>query len=176
MSPDLSPRDDFRMSPDDVETAIARALRWGGTARAILLSDAAIASAGALDDLDIGVFPVEFLAYCVRSMGLERAAELAEPLPGPKAAELARGWLVAAAQVGPGGRARGGAASGAGETGSGTARGTGDGAGGAAPGGMANADVVAAWLCRVAKLIAARRSVRSPVEKEGAEPPDSAIP
>lgn len=172
MSPDLSPRDDSRMSPDDVETAIARALRWGGTARAILLNDAALASAGALDDLDIGVFPVEFLAYCVRSMGLERAAELAEPLPGREASELARGWLVAAAQAGlAGGAVR--------RPGSGAAGGTLGMASGRAPGsaadeaegGMANADLVAAWLCRVAKLIAARRSIRALVADEGQPPP-----
>jgi hypothetical protein len=155
------------MSPDDVETAIARALRWGGTARAILLNDAALASAGALDDLDIGVFPVEFLAYCVRSMGLERAAELAEPLPGPEASDLARGWLVAAAQAG----LAGGAVSrpGGGAVGGTLGRSAG-GAAGEAEGGMANADLVAAWLCRVAKLIAARRSIRALVAEEGPAP------
>lgn len=82
--------------------AITRGLRWPGAARTMLMGEVAIAAAAELAELRIGPFPVEFLAYCVRSMGLDRARDLAEPLPGEPAGRLARDWLAAAAASGTG--------------------------------------------------------------------------
>ena len=110
----------------EIETAITRGLLWPGAARRALLSEAAVAAAAELTDLRVGPFPVEFLAYCVRSMGLDRAQNLAEPLPGEPAGRLARTWLAAAAASGTG---------------------------------LAGTDLFTLWLCRVAKLLAARRSI-----------------
>lgn len=130
-----------QMTAEEIETAITRGLLWGGAARALLLRDAAVAGAALLDATGVGVYPVEFLAYCVRSMGLEQAARLPEPLPGAFAAQLAQGWLVAAAQAAA---VSGGASPAGGATGP--------------PDAAAHADVTALWLCRVAKLLAVRRT------------------
>jgi hypothetical protein len=130
-----------QMTAEEIETAITRGLLWGGAARALLLRDAAVAGAALLDATGVGVYPVEFLAYCVRSMGLEQAARLPEPLPGAFAAQLAQGWLVAAAQAAA---VSGGASPVGGATGP--------------PDAAAHADVTALWLCRVAKLLAVRRT------------------
>lgn len=124
-----------QMTAEEIEAAITRGLLWSGAARALLMRDAAVAGAALLDATGVGVYPVEFLAYCVRSMGLERAARLPEPLPGASAAQLAQGWLVAAAQA---------ASASGGATG---------------PDAASHADVTALWLCRVAKLLAVRRTV-----------------
>lgn len=138
---------DAEMTPEDIESTITRGLLWPGAARELLMRDAAVAGAALLDAAGVGVYPVEFLAYCVRSMGLARAARLSEPLPGESAGRLARGWLVAAEQ--------------AAESAGAVHPSGGDGAA-AVPDVAALtalADLTAVWLCRVAKLLAARRSV-----------------
>ena len=91
----------WRPAPD-LGAEITRGLLWAGPARKVLMGETAAAAAAQLTDLRIGPFPVEFLAYCVRSMGLAQARDLAEPLPGEAAARLARDWLAAAAEAGTG--------------------------------------------------------------------------
>jgi hypothetical protein len=50
-----------------------------------------------VQDLGVGPYPVSFLAGCVRTLGLEGALELPEPLIGHEPTALVRRWLSAAA-------------------------------------------------------------------------------
>jgi hypothetical protein len=96
-------RSDEEPAGYDIEAAIRHALGQPGlaAARQALLSDAAVAAANVLDRIGTGTHPVDFLDYCVRMMGLARAAALAEPLPG-EAARPAADWLAAGAEAGAG--------------------------------------------------------------------------
>ncbi|WP_063712925.1 hypothetical protein [Nocardia jiangxiensis] len=80
----------------DIEAAIVAGMPEGD-ARRTMFSDAAIAASHLAEALGVGPYPVEFLADCVRSMGLGGALELPEPLIGPEPTALVRRWMSAAA-------------------------------------------------------------------------------
>lgn len=93
-------RSDRELLDLDVEAAIPRGLLGDGASRKMLLSDAAIAGSWQAQRLGVGPRPVAFLARCVRTMGIEQALELPEPLIGAARARLARDWLTAALRAG----------------------------------------------------------------------------
>lgn len=98
--------DDAPYPPDRTDDELARLditvlLRYGltaapGTRRTALFGDGAAAAAVILDRLGTEPRSVAFLADTVRAGGLDRAAELPEPLPRREAADLVREWLRAA--------------------------------------------------------------------------------
>ncbi|MQY19512.1 hypothetical protein [Nocardia macrotermitis] len=81
----------------DVEAAIVVGMPEGEARRA-MFSDAALAASHLAEALGAGPYPLEFLAGCVRSMGLPGALELPEPLIGAERTELVRRWMSAAVQ------------------------------------------------------------------------------
>ncbi|MFJ8820393.1 hypothetical protein ACIREE_01265 [Streptomyces sp. NPDC102467] len=93
--------DDQLLAATDVESL----LRYGlnpetrDAFRPALSGDGAIAAAITLDRLGVLPRSVAYLAKIVRAGGVRYAAELAEPLPDPAAADVLRGWLETAAQV-----------------------------------------------------------------------------
>ena len=70
-----------------------------GPARRALFGDGAVSAAITLDRFDVLPRSLTFLAAIVRAGGVGYAAELAEPLPAPVAAEAVRGWLRVAADA-----------------------------------------------------------------------------
>ncbi|MFI7384397.1 hypothetical protein [Streptomyces sp. NPDC049813] len=86
-------------------TDIASLLRYGlnpqtrAAFTTALFGDGAIAAAVTLDRLGVLPRSVSFVARTVRAGGVRYAADLAEPLPGPAAAGVVRGWLETAAQA-----------------------------------------------------------------------------
>lgn len=95
MTPDAEPSD------LDVATALRRGLAADGPDRRAMFTDAAIAAALAAEELRVGAYPLGFLARYVRTAGLAMALRLPEPLIRPEQAELARGWMHAAAMAAP---------------------------------------------------------------------------
>lgn len=91
----MSMRRDEELRGLDVDAAITIGMALPGTARAAMFAEAAIAASWQLQDLGVGPYPVSFLAGCVRSMGLEGALELPEPLIGHEPTALVRKWLEA---------------------------------------------------------------------------------
>lgn len=81
----------------DVDAAITMGMALPATARAAMFAEIAIAASRQLQDLGVGPHPVSFLAGCVRSLGLEGALELPEPLIGHEPTALVRRWMSAAA-------------------------------------------------------------------------------
>ncbi|MFH8385059.1 hypothetical protein ACH4E7_29645 [Kitasatospora sp. NPDC018058] len=88
------------MTGYDVEAAITRGLLITGVPRRVLFSEAAIAASYQAEALLIGPYPLGFLARYVRAGGFTAALDLPEPVIGPEATELVRGWLRAAAATG----------------------------------------------------------------------------
>ena len=84
----------------DVDAAVTMGMSLPGTARAAMCADAAIAASWEMQELGVGPYPISFLAGCVRSMGLEGALDLPEPLIGHEPTALVRRWLSAAAAPG----------------------------------------------------------------------------
>ncbi|WP_063045079.1 hypothetical protein [Nocardia pseudovaccinii] len=80
----------------DIEAAIAAGMAEPDEARSALFSAAAVAAALRADELEVAPYPLEFLAGCVRAVGLQGALELPEPLIGEQPTELVRGWMSAA--------------------------------------------------------------------------------
>jgi hypothetical protein len=93
---EMSMRRDEELRDLDVDAAITMGMALPGTARAAMYTEVAIAASWQLQDLGVGPYPVSFLAGCVRSMGLEGALELPEPLIGHQPTALVRRWLSAA--------------------------------------------------------------------------------
>jgi hypothetical protein len=93
----MSMRRDEELRGLDVDAAITMGMALPGTARAAMFAEVAIAASWQLQDLGVGPYPVSFLASCVRSMGLEGALELPEPLIGHQPTALVREWMSAAA-------------------------------------------------------------------------------
>ncbi|WP_406279916.1 hypothetical protein OH799_12960 [Nocardia sp. NBC_00881] len=80
----------------DVQAAIAAGMAEPDEARPALFGAAAVAAALHAEELEVGPYPLEFLAGCVRALGLDGALELREPLIGEQPTELVRGWMSAA--------------------------------------------------------------------------------
>jgi hypothetical protein len=94
-----APRSDAELRDLDVESAVTRGLSWTGAARATLFREAAITASWRAQELDVGPYPLSFLARHVRAAGVRGALELPEPLIGAERAELVRGWMSAAVAV-----------------------------------------------------------------------------
>ncbi|MFI9157821.1 hypothetical protein [Kitasatospora aureofaciens] len=88
------------MNGYDVEAAITRGLLIDGAPRRVFGGEAAIAASYQAEALHIGPYPLNFLAQYVRAGGFASALDLPEPVIGPEARELVRGWLRAAAATG----------------------------------------------------------------------------
>lgn len=88
-------RRDEELRGFDVEAAIAAGTVEPGEARSALFSAATVAALRA-DEVEIAPYPLEFLAGCVRALGLDGALELREPLIGEQPTELVRRWMSAA--------------------------------------------------------------------------------
>jgi hypothetical protein len=95
------PRPDVDLLGLDVEAAIARGMSWTGVARAVLFREVAIAASWQAQRLDVGPYPLTFLARYVRAAGIRGALDLPEPLIGAERVELVRGWLSAAITAEP---------------------------------------------------------------------------
>ncbi|NEW54723.1 hypothetical protein GV794_03440 [Nocardia cyriacigeorgica] len=80
----------------DIAAAIATGMPKPGPARVALFGDGVVAAALAAEDLTTDAYSLEFLADCVRSLGVNAALELPEPLIGVERTELVRGWMSAA--------------------------------------------------------------------------------
>lgn len=80
----------------DIAAAITAGIPEQGPARVALFGDAVVAAALSAEELATGSYPLQFLASCVRSLGLDAAVELPEPLIGAERTELVRGWMSAA--------------------------------------------------------------------------------
>lgn len=80
----------------DVEAGLTMGMLLPGTARAAMFTDVAIAASWQAQELGVGPYPLAFLAGCVRSLGMEGALQLPEPLIGREPTALVRGWLSAA--------------------------------------------------------------------------------
>ncbi|MGO4649260.1 hypothetical protein AB4305_30620 [Nocardia sp. 2YAB30] len=89
-------RRDEELRGIDVEAAIAAGMVEPDEARTALFGAAAVAAALHAEELEVGPYPLEFLAGCVRALGLDGALELREPLIGEQPTELVRGWMSAA--------------------------------------------------------------------------------
>ncbi|MFE3028886.1 hypothetical protein ACFXO9_31030 [Nocardia tengchongensis] len=89
-------RPDEQLSGLDIAAAITDGIGEPGPARRAMFSGAAIAAAIRAERLAIGPYPLTFLAGCVRSLGLEGALRLPEPLIGEQRTVLAREWMSAA--------------------------------------------------------------------------------
>ncbi|WBP91359.1 hypothetical protein [Kitasatospora cathayae] len=92
------PQSDSQLAQLDVEILLRFGLPNPGPHRSTLFADGAVAAAIMVDRLGVLPRALVFLGEVVRSGGTRFAAELPEPLPGP-AADVARGWLTAAAVV-----------------------------------------------------------------------------
>ncbi|MBF6081687.1 hypothetical protein IU485_09980 [Nocardia cyriacigeorgica] len=79
----------------DIAAAITAGIPEQGPARVALFGDAVVAAALSAEELATGSYPLQFLASC-RSLGLDAAVELPEPLIGAERTELVRGWMSAA--------------------------------------------------------------------------------
>jgi hypothetical protein len=90
------PRPDSDLGGLDVEAALTRGMTWTGTARTVLYREVAIAASLRAERLDVGPYPLTFLARYVRAAGVRGALALPEPLIGAAQAELVRGWMTAA--------------------------------------------------------------------------------
>ncbi|MFD8706412.1 hypothetical protein ACFV1W_28040 [Kitasatospora sp. NPDC059648] len=88
------------MTGYEVEAAITRGLLIDGVPRRVLFSEAVIAASYQAEALSIGPYPLSLLARYLRAGGFTAALDLPEPVIGPDAAELVRGWLRAAAATG----------------------------------------------------------------------------
>ncbi len=95
-------RPDSELQGIDIRAALARGLLLDGVPRRALFTEAAIAASWQVQDLDIGPYPVVFLARFVRTGGILAALELPEPLIGAAPTALARDWLAAARSAGTG--------------------------------------------------------------------------
>lgn len=89
-------RRDEELCGIDVEAAIAAGMAEHDEARSALFGAAAVAAALHAEALEVGPYPLEFLAGCVRALGLDGSLELREPLIGERPTELVRGWMSAA--------------------------------------------------------------------------------
>ncbi|MEV5834798.1 hypothetical protein [Nocardia sp. NPDC052112] len=89
-------RRDEALGEIDIEAAIAAGMAEPDEARSALFGAAAVAAALRADELEVDPYSLEFLAGCVRALGLEGALELPEPLIGEQRTELVRGWMSAA--------------------------------------------------------------------------------
>jgi hypothetical protein len=94
-SQNRDPRPDADVLDLDVEAAVTRGISWTGAARDALFREVAIAASWQAQQLDVGPYPLTFLARYVRAAGVRGALELPEPLIGAERAELVRGWLSA---------------------------------------------------------------------------------
>jgi len=92
-----SMRRDEELRGLDVDAAITMGMVLPGSARAAMFAEVAIVVSWQVQDLGVGPYPIRFLAGCVRSLGLQGALELPEPLIGHEPTALVRGWLSAAA-------------------------------------------------------------------------------
>ncbi|MGW1176505.1 hypothetical protein ACWD4P_22665 [Kitasatospora sp. NPDC002543] len=99
MNPDdrFRPRGDDELRQLDVPAMLRYGLAFAGPHRSALFGEGAIAAALAADRLGVLPRSIAFLAEVVRGGGARYAADLAEPLPGPEPARLARDWLGSAA-------------------------------------------------------------------------------
>ena len=80
----------------DVASALTAAMSSSPGTRAVSLAEAAVAGALQLEDLRVGPNPVDFLAACVRAMGLPDARLLPEPLVGAHPTAIVHTWMTAA--------------------------------------------------------------------------------
>lgn len=80
----------------DIAAAIAEGTTAAGQARTTLFTAAAIAASLCAEERGVGPYPLAFLAGCVRSLGLDGALALPEPLIGEQPTELVRSWMSAA--------------------------------------------------------------------------------
>ncbi|MEU9048424.1 MULTISPECIES: hypothetical protein [unclassified Kitasatospora] len=92
------PQSDSQLAELDIEILLRFGLPNPGPHRSTLFGDGVVAAAITLDRLGVMPRALVFLGEVVRSGGTRFAAGLPEPLPGP-AADVARGWLTAAAMV-----------------------------------------------------------------------------
>ncbi len=83
----------------DIPDGIAHGLAAAGSARRTLFAEVAIAASHRAEEIGVDPHGLAFLARHVRSAGVDRAAELPEPLVGPAGTALAREWLSAARPV-----------------------------------------------------------------------------
>lgn len=79
----------------DIEAAIVAGMPESGE-REGMFTDAVIAASHEAERLEVGPYPLGFLAGCVRSLGLRGALELPEPLIGAESTALVRRWMSAA--------------------------------------------------------------------------------
>ncbi|MEU4343230.1 hypothetical protein AB0H00_18460 [Nocardia sp. NPDC023852] len=89
-------RRDEELRGIDIEAAIAAGMAEPAEARTALFGAAAVAAALYAEQFEVGPYPLEFLAGCVRALGLDGALELREPLIGEQSTEVVRGWMSAA--------------------------------------------------------------------------------
>ncbi|WP_280233232.1 hypothetical protein [Nocardia cyriacigeorgica] len=89
-------RRDTELRRIDVAAALTAGMPEQGPARIALFGDAVVAAALHAEDVGASAYPLEFLAGCVRSLGLDATAELPEPLIGAERIGLVRGWMSAA--------------------------------------------------------------------------------
>jgi hypothetical protein len=83
----------------DVAVLLRFGLAQDGPHRRALFGEGAVAGALLTERHQVLPRSVGYLAEVVRAGGVRYAAALPEPLPGPAAAALVRGWLEAAAAV-----------------------------------------------------------------------------
>ncbi|MFQ6329114.1 hypothetical protein ACLMAL_23665 [Nocardia sp. CWNU-33] len=89
-------RRDQDLSGVDIEQALTSGMAESGPARRALFTEAAIAASMQAEKLAVEPYSLTFLAHCVRSLGLDDALRLPEPLIGPAPTLLARNWMSAA--------------------------------------------------------------------------------
>ncbi|MGF6889196.1 hypothetical protein ABIA39_008517 [Nocardia sp. GAS34] len=80
----------------DVEAGLTMGMLLPGTAHAAMFTDVAIVASWQAQELGVGPYPLTFLAGCVRSLGVQGALQLPEPLIGHEPTALVRRWLSAA--------------------------------------------------------------------------------
>ncbi|WP_406233404.1 hypothetical protein [Nocardia sp. NBC_01009] len=89
-------RRDQDLSGVDVEQALISGMGEPGPARNALFTEAAIAASMQAEKLAVEPYSLTFLAHCVRSLGLDDALRLPEPLIGSAPTLLVRNWMSAA--------------------------------------------------------------------------------
>lgn len=97
----MSTPPDTELRRIDIPAAVSRGLASSGPEHRIMFTHAAIAAALAAEELQVGAYPLGFLARYIRAAGLAMALELPEPLIRPDQAELARDWMRAAHDAEP---------------------------------------------------------------------------
>lgn len=90
-----------RMRGIDVPDALSRDLTdlVDGPAREAMLAGSAIAAALVAEELEVGAYPLGFLARFIRDAGLATALRLPVPLIRLAQADLVRSWMYAAAEA-----------------------------------------------------------------------------